>query len=95
MAVQWRRRGYTPAVSPLSNATIATVGSGVMAKAMAALVRVNYDGAEMPLQEALYRGLFAGWLEPRNASLAYAVCFVLVWFAILAILHRRGLVLKI
>ena len=49
----------------------------------------------MSLQEALYRGLFAGWLEPRNASLAYAVCFVLVWFAILAVLHRRGLVLKV
>ena len=38
---------------------------------------------------------YVGWLEPPNASLAYAVCFVLVWFAILAILHRRGLVLKV
>ena len=78
-----------------TNPLVTFVGSGVMAKAMGALVRVEYGGAEMSLQEALYRGLFAGWLEPRNASLAYAVCFVLVWFAILAILHRRGLVLKV
>jgi pyrroline-5-carboxylate reductase len=41
-----RLRGYTPAVSPLSNATIATVGSGVMAEAMiAGLLR---DGLVAP-----------------------------------------------
>jgi predicted acyltransferase len=78
-----------------TNPLVAFVGSGLMAKTMAALVRVEYGGVELSLQEALYRGLFAGWLEPRNASLAYAVCFVLVWFAILAILHRRGIVLKV
>jgi predicted acyltransferase len=78
-----------------TNPLVTFVGSGVMAKAMGALVRVEYGGAELSLQEALYRGLFASWLEPRNASLAYAVCFVLVWFAILAVLHRRGVVLKV
>jgi pyrroline-5-carboxylate reductase len=41
-----RGRGYTPAVPPLSNATIATVGSGVMAEAMiAGLLR---DGLVAP-----------------------------------------------
>ena len=78
-----------------TNPLVTFVGSGVMAKTIGALLRVRYGGAEMSLQEAVYQGLFAGWLEPRNASLAYAVCFVLVWFAILAILHRRGLVLKV
>jgi predicted acyltransferase len=66
-----------------------------MAKAIGALVRVQFAGVEVSLQEAIYRGLFAGWLEPRNASLAYALCFVLLWFGILALLHRRGLVLKV
>jgi predicted acyltransferase len=78
-----------------TNPLVTFVGSGMMARAIGSLLQVHYGGTEVPLQEALYRGLFAGWLEPRNASLAYAVCFVLVWFAILAILHRRGLVLKV
>ena len=78
-----------------TNPLVTFVGSGVMAKTMGTLVHVHYDGAEVSLQEALYRGLFAGWLEPRAASLAYAVCFVLVWFALLLVLHRRGLVLKV
>jgi predicted acyltransferase len=78
-----------------TNPLVAFVGSGLMARTIGALVRVEYGGAAMSLQEALYRGLFAGWLAPRNASLAYAVCFVLVWFAILGVLHRRGLVLKL
>jgi predicted acyltransferase len=78
-----------------TNPLVAFVGSGMMTKTMAALVRVEYGGVGMTLQEALYRALFAGWLEPRNASLAYAVCFVLVWFGILALLNRRGVVLKI
>ena len=78
-----------------TNPLVAFVGSGMMARAVGSLVHVQHGGIEVPLQEALYRGLFAGWLVPRNASLAYAVCFVLVWFAILAILRRRGLVLKV
>ena len=78
-----------------TNPLVAFVGSGMMARTVGSLVLVEYGGARISLQEAIYRGLFAGWLEPRNASLAYAVCFVLVWFAILAILHRRGLVLRV
>jgi len=88
---RWARFFVIYGTNPLA----AFVGSGMMARAVGSLVLVEYGGARISLQEALYRGLFAGWLEPRNASLAYAVCFVLVWFAILAILHRRGLVLRV
>jgi len=88
---RWARFFVIYGTNPLA----AFVGSGMMARAVGSLVLVEYGGARISLQEAIYRGLFAGWLEPRNASLAYAVCFVLVWFAILAILHRRGLVLRV
>lgn len=78
-----------------TNPMIAFVGSGIMARALGSLVRVEWHGSRESLQAALHRGAFAGWLAPRNASLAYAVCFVLVWYGILAVLHRRGIVFRV
>lgn len=78
-----------------TNPLVAFVGSGMMARTLGSLIQVETDGRRESLQALLHRELFAGWLAPRDASLAYAVCFVLVWFAILALLHRRGWFLKI
>lgn len=78
-----------------TNPLVAFVGSGMMARTLGSLIQVEVDGRRQSLQAVLHRELFAGWLAPRDASLAYAVCFVLVWFAILALLHRRGWMLKV
>ena len=40
-------------------------------------------GANMPLETAIYQSLFASWLSPVNASLAFALCFVGLWYGIL------------
>ncbi len=87
----WTRPFVIYGVNPI----VAFVGSGMMARTVGSLIKVQYEGAEVGLQTAIYRGAFAGWLEPRNASLAYAVSFVLVWLGILWVLHRRGLILKL
>jgi predicted acyltransferase len=47
------------------------------------------------LQRAIYDSAFASWLAPMNASLLYALCFVLLWFGILAALYRKGVFLKV
>ena len=47
------------------------------------------------LQTYLYQNLFASWLSPVNASLAYALCFVLVWLGLMTILYRRGIFIKV
>lgn len=47
------------------------------------------------LQGYLYQNLFASWLSPTNASLAYAVCFVLVWLGLMAILYRKKIYIKV
>ena len=49
----------------------------------------------IPLQEGIYRTLFASWLSPINASLAFAIAFVLFWYGVLYLLHRRGIILKV
>jgi predicted acyltransferase len=89
------RRGTKLFVIYGVNPIIAFVGSAVMARCIYSIFKVTYDGKRIPLQEGIYRTLFASWLSPINASLAFAISFVLVWYAILALLHRRGIVLKV
>jgi predicted acyltransferase len=87
----WTRPLVIYGVNPL----VAFAGSGLMARIIYSLWKVEFDGKPVSVQAAVYKTVFASWLEPRNASLAFAVCFVLFWYAILAALHRRNLILKV
>lgn len=78
-----------------ANPLIAFVGSGVMARALTSLIRVPLGGERVPIQSVIYDHWFASWLDPRNASLLYAVTFVILWAAILWALHRRKIFVKI
>lgn len=77
------------------NPIVAFVGSGLVARMIYSIFTVTYHGAPIPLETAINRALFESWLSPVNASLAFALCFVLFWFGILAILYRRRIFLKI
>lgn len=89
-------KGWTkPFVIYGLNPTIAFVGSGVMARCIYSIFKVNWDGQQISLQAGIYRSLFASWLAPINASLAFAVTFVSFWFAILYVLYKRNIVLKV
>ncbi|HEY3288381.1 MAG TPA: DUF5009 domain-containing protein [Gemmatimonadaceae bacterium] len=87
----WTRPLVIYGVNPL----VAFAGSGLMARIIYSLWKVEFDGKQMSVQAAVYNSVFASWLEPRNASLAFAICFVLFWYAVLAVLHRRNLILKV
>jgi predicted acyltransferase len=78
-----------------TNPIVAFVGSAVMARCIYSIFKVNWGGERIPLQEGIYRALFASWLSPINASLAFAVAFVLFWYGVLHLLHRRGIILKV
>ncbi len=78
-----------------TNPIVAFVGSGVMARTIYSLIIVPYGGERIPLETAVYEGAFASWLDPRNASLAFAVCIVLIWLAVLTVLYRRKIFLKV
>jgi predicted acyltransferase len=77
------------------NPILAFVGSGMMARLMASIIKVDRDGQTVSLQRAIYDAAFASWLAPMNASLLYAVCFVLLWLAILAALYKKRIFLKV
>jgi predicted acyltransferase len=91
-----KSRGWTkPFVIYGINPIIAFVGSGVMARCIYSIFKVTVDGKRIPLQTALYQTLFASWLTPTNASLAFALAFVLFWYGILYVLYKRNIILKV
>lgn len=92
--VRGHRHMVAPLVSYGLNPMLAFVGSGMMARVLG-LIRVTLDGESVSLQQAVFQSAFAPWLSPRNASLAYALCFVIVWYGILKLLEKRRIVLKV
>jgi predicted acyltransferase len=89
------RRFTTPFVVYGVNPIVAFVGSAVMARCIYSIFKVTYAGERISLQQGIYRTLFASWLSPENASLAFALAFVAFWYGVLLLLHRRGIVLKV
>ena len=93
------RRWSLPLVVFGVNALAVFVLTGLVARAMTikewwSLPRADGTvGAN--LQTYLYQNLFASWLSPLNASLAYAVCFVLVWLGLMAVLYRKKIFIKV
>jgi predicted acyltransferase len=87
---RWSRPLVTYGLNPM----IAFVGSGIMARLLG-MIRIPTATGSVPLQRVAYDSLFATWLSPVNASLAYAITFVAVWYGILLVLERRGIILRV
>ncbi len=77
------------------NPLIAFLGSGVMARTIYSLIQVDFEGRQVPLQQFVHESVFASWMAPRDASLAFGLSFVALWAIILWALDRRGIYLKI
>jgi predicted acyltransferase len=77
------------------NPLVAFVGSGLMARLIYSLITVSVAGERVSLQEAIYRALFAGWLEPRDASLLFALAFTGFWLAVLWVLYRKRIFVRV
>jgi predicted acyltransferase len=72
------------------NAIVLFVGSGIIARTL------NYAMVGgVPLKKVIFDAVFASWLPPYSASLAYAIIWILGWFLILAWMYRRKLIVRI
>jgi predicted acyltransferase len=87
----WTRPFVIYGVNPI----IAFVGSGMMARLIYSLWKVDVDGKPTSIQAVVYQNMFASWLEPRDASLAFALSFVAFWFVILWALWRKNIIFKV
>lgn len=90
------RRWTFPFVVYGMNPMLAFLGSGLMARLIVSVLTVdNGNGTRVSVQGLLFDRLYLSWLPPREASFAYAVTFVSVWFLILWAAWKRGYVLKV
>ena len=89
------RRWALPFVVFGTNALAAFFLSGVLARLLGLVKLAGPDGNDVSLQGVLYQNLFASWAAPKNASLAYAVCFVLLMLGLMAILYRKRIFIKV
>jgi predicted acyltransferase len=89
------RRWAKPFVIFGVNAIALFVGTGLMAKLMGLIKVSTADGTRISLQSFVYRNAFASWLPPYRASLAFAICFVLLWLGLMWLLYRRRIFIKI
>jgi predicted acyltransferase len=53
------------------------------------------DRESLVLKTYIYEVFYAHWLAPENASLAYAVTYVLLWLGFLTLLYRRRIFIRI
>ncbi len=76
------------------NAIVLFVGTGVMARLMG-LIKLPWGSETISLQGWIFQKLFLPWASPINASLAYAIAFVLLWLGLMWILYYRKIFIKI
>ena len=90
------RRYSLPFVAYGVNAITVFFLSGLIPRIMT-LIKVNGpDGNKMGSEEYLYQTFIAPWFaDPRNASLAGAVTFILIWGVILWIMYRKNIIIKV
>jgi predicted acyltransferase len=87
-------KGYRRWAKPFEIFGLNAIALYILADLMAVLLGVIKTGNE-PVGGWIYDHLFASWLSPINASLAFAISFVLVCFFFMWLLYRRKIFIKI
>jgi predicted acyltransferase len=89
----WTRWAH-PAIAFGRNAIAVFVLSGLFVKTLL-VIRLPEGGGTISLYGWIYRHLFVPWAGPLNGSLAFAVANILLWYALMELLYRRRIFIKI
>jgi predicted acyltransferase len=77
------------------NAITLFVGTGVMAILMGLIKVPRADGTRPSVHGVIYDNVYASWLPPNKASLAFAISFILLWLLLMWLLYRKNIIIKI
>jgi len=69
--------------------------SGMVGRIMGLIKLSGADGQEIGLQRYLFENLFLSWLQPINASLAWAVTYIIIWLGLMWILYAKKIFIKV
>jgi predicted acyltransferase len=90
-----RRRWAFPFVVFGTNALAVFFLTGMCAKLLGLIKLTGADGKPASLHSVIYKGIFDSSLAAKDASLAFALCFVAVWFGLMWLLYRRKIFIKV
>jgi predicted acyltransferase len=88
-------KGYRRWARPFEVFGLNAIALYVVADLIAVLLGLIKVGGGDSLGGWIYDRVFASWASPVNASLAFAICFVLVCLGLMWILYRRRIFLKV
>ena len=91
---QWRS-WIGPFVAFGINPITAYVGSELTAVLLNSTIKLRVGGRLQSARELIDERLLASWLDPRLASLVYSLMFAALWYVLLRLLYRRGMLFKI
>jgi predicted acyltransferase len=77
------------------NALVLFVGSGVLGRILSLIKLPTADGKTVSLQKAIFDNVFLPLASPINASLLYAISFILFWLFLMWLLYRKRIFIKI
>ena len=77
------------------NALALFVFSGILARLMGMIKLSGPEGKEVSLQGWIFNYIFLSIWSPINASLAYAITYILFWLFLMWLLYRRRIFIKV
>ncbi len=92
-------KGYRRWVKPFIvfgvNALALFVFSGLMAKLLSIIKVAGAEGESTSLQGWIFESVFLPLATPINASLMYAISFILLWLFLMWLLYRKRIYIKV
>jgi len=77
------------------NALALFVGTALMVKLLALIKVTGPDGTQIGAQGWILGKFFLSWASPINASLFYAIAFILLWLFLMWLLYRKRIFIKV
>ncbi|HEV8591909.1 MAG TPA: hypothetical protein VGQ55_07380, partial [Pyrinomonadaceae bacterium] len=68
---------------------------GIFARMISAYKIAGPDGQAWSIQKTVVQNVFLTLFQPINASLAYAICFILLWLLFMWLLYRKRIFIKV
>jgi predicted acyltransferase len=93
--VKGYRRWTLPFVIFGMNAIAAFFLSSIGARTLNLIKVSGPEGAPIALKTWIFNNAYQSWLSPINASLAFALTYVLFWLGVMTILYRRKIFIKL
>jgi predicted acyltransferase len=60
------------------------------------IIKISNNGVQdISVKQFLFSNLFLSWLSPINASLLWAVSYVLIWLGLMWILYKKNIFIKV